>query len=142
MSSSLLGQISNESARTVLTIAVMLLAGFLATRVTKLLRLPNVTGYILAGVLIGPFALHIVSRQTLGHMDFVTDTALAFIAFGTGRYFKFSTLKRSGWRVIVLTLFEALTAAALITALMFFVFHLSFPFALLLGCLLYTSRCV
>lgn len=125
--------ITNSSAQVILSLAVMLFAGFLVTRITKLLKLPNVTGYILAGVLIGPYVLNLISADMIKSMDFITDVALAFIAFGVGKYFRFSELKQSGSKIFVLTVFESLVAAALITLSMIFIFHLSVPFSLLLG---------
>lgn len=129
----LLDRISNTNAQVILSLAAMLLAGFLATRVTKKLRLPNVTGYILAGVAIGPWALHVIPDSVMGGMDFVTDVALAFIAFGVGKYFKLSELRKNGLRIIVVTLFESLAAGLLITLVMYFIFHYSLAFALLLA---------
>ncbi|NCB05025.1 MAG: cation:proton antiporter [Clostridia bacterium] len=115
------------------SVGVMLLCGFLTTRMTKPLHLPNVTGYILAGVAIGPYALHLVPAAIVSGMDFLTDVALSFIAFGVGRYLRIDQLKKSGTRVIALTCFEALVAAAAVTLCMYFVFHLPLNFALLLG---------
>ena len=66
-------------------------------------------------------------------MDFVNDVALAFIAFGVGRYFKLSALKKSGAKVIAITLAESLVAAAAVTLTMIFIFRLPVPFSLLLG---------
>lgn len=122
-----------SSAQVVLSLAVMLFAGFLMTRLTKLVRLPNVTGYILAGVLIGPYLLDLIPQDVVQGMDFVTDVALAFIAFGVGKYFRLSRLRQNGRKVLILTVFEALTAAVLIFLVMAFVFRLSIPFSLLLG---------
>lgn len=122
-----------SSAQVVLSLAVMLFAGFLMTRLTKLARLPNVTGYILAGVLIGPYLLNLIPQNVIQGMDFVTDVALAFIAFGVGKYFRLSRLRQNGRKVLILTVFEALTAALLIFLVMAFVFRLSIPFSLLLG---------
>lgn len=122
-----------SSAQVVLSLAVMLFAGFLMTRLTKLVRLPNVTGYILAGVLIGPYLLDLIPQNVVQGMDFVTDVALAFIAFGVGKYFRLSRLRQNGRKVLILTVFEALTAAVLIFLVMAFVFRLSIPFSLLLG---------
>ena len=116
----------------ILTAAIMLISGFLFTRLTKLAHLPNVTGYILSGVLIGPWCLHLIPREYIAEMDFITDVALAFIAFGVGKYFKLSALKKSGIGVVVLTLFESLTAGVLITIVMLLL-GLSLPFSLLLG---------
>ena len=71
-----------------LSVAIILLSGFLMTRLTKRLHLPNVSGYIMAGILIGPGVLDLVPRETVAGMDFVSDVALAFIAFGVGKFFK------------------------------------------------------
>ena len=109
---------SHPNAAVILSLAVMLFSGFLLTRITKKLKLPNVTGYIFAGILIGPYVLGLVPPSVVSGMDFVTDAALAFIAFGVGKYFKLSALRRSGWGIVVITLLEALLAALLITLTM------------------------
>lgn len=121
------------SAQIVISLAVILFAGFLVTRLTKKLKLPNVTGYIFAGILIGPYVLHVIPEGIAQGMGFVTDIALAYIAFGVGQYFKLSTLKKSGSKAIIITLFEALAAAVVITLCMIFIFHLPVSFSLLLG---------
>ena len=92
------------AAGIILTIAVMLASGFLLTRITKRLHLPNVTGYIIGGVIIGPWCLNLVPSQYIEQMDFITDLALAFIAFGVGKYFKLSSLKANGKNMVILTL--------------------------------------
>ena len=74
----------------------MLFSGFLMTRLTKLARLPNVTAYILAGILIGPYVLNLVPQWIIDGTDFLSDIALAFIAFSTGEFFKLDILKRNG----------------------------------------------
>lgn len=116
-----------------LTLCIMLFSGFLLTRVTKKLRLPNVTGYILAGVLIGPSVFNIIPKQMISNMGFISDIALTFIAFSVGRFFKKEKLKKTGPEVLVITLFESLFAGIVVTIVMFFVFRLSFAFSLLLG---------
>ena len=64
----------------------MLITGFAMTRITKRLRLPNVTAYILSGVLLGPYVLNLVPQDIVEGMDFLNDIALAFIAFSTGEF--------------------------------------------------------
>ena len=125
--------ISSTSAQVILSLAVMLFSGFLMTRLTKLAHLPNVTGYILAGVLIGPCVLNLIPETVQNGMDFVTDVALAFIAFGVGKYFKLGRLRKNGRSVLILTFFESLIAALLVFLVMAFVFRLPIPFSLLLG---------
>lgn len=117
----------------ILSLAIMLISGFLVTRLTKKLQLPNVTGYILAGVIIGPYVLHLVPVAVTNNMGFVTDIALAFIAFGVGRYFELGSLKKNGKNIIIITLLESLVAAVVVTLVMYFVFRLPLAFSLLLG---------
>ena len=123
----------SPAARILVAVTILWLAGFLMSRVTKVLKLPNVTGYILAGVAIGPYALDLIPSDIVSGMEFITDIALAFIAFGVGRYLRLDRLKQQGTKVIVLTLMEALVTAAVVTAFMLVVFHLSLAFSLLLG---------
>ena len=68
----------------IISVALMLFSGFLLTRVTKRLRLPNVTAYIVAGILIGPYGLNLVPQRIIDGTDFLSDIALAFIAFSAG----------------------------------------------------------
>ncbi|NMA07772.1 MAG: cation:proton antiporter [Clostridiales bacterium] len=128
-----MARIENPEARAILCIAAMLFAGFLLTRITKKCRLPNVTGYILAGVVLGPYVLGVLSPQVTQRMGFLTDVAPALIAFGVGKYLKISKLRENGRRVVMITLCEALLAAAVVTIVMMFLFHYEWPFALLLG---------
>ena len=77
----------------IISVALMLFSGFAMTRLTKLARLPNVTGYILAGILIGPYVLNLVPQRIIDGTDFLSDIALAFIAFSTGEFFKLDPLR-------------------------------------------------
>ena len=119
----------------IVSIALMLICGFAATRVTKRLRLPNVTAYIVAGILIGPYCLNLVPGNVIGGMDFIADIALAFIAFSTGEFFKFDTLKKSGGKVMVITVFEAILASVLVFIITFFVLGLELNFSIVLAAL-------
>jgi Kef-type K+ transport system membrane component KefB len=115
-------------------LAIILFGGFLVTRLTKLLKLPNVTAYIIAGVLLGPWVLGAVNKDMLSHMSFVSDIALSFIAFGVGRYFKISTLKATGSKVFLITVLESVLAGILVTVVIGFCFPAKgWNFALLLG---------
>ena len=89
-------------AVTIISLSVMLLGGFLMSRLTKLVRLPNVTAYIIAGILIGPFCLNIIPADIITHTEFLPDIALAFIAFSTGEFFKIKTLKKNGLNALIL----------------------------------------
>lgn len=117
----------------IVSISIIMVVGFLMTRLTKLVKLPNVTGYILAGILIGPYCLNLIPVNIIDGMGFISDIALAFIAFSAGEFFKFSSLKKSGMKVIVLTIFEALMASVVVFIVMYFVLHLSLPFSIVLA---------
>ena len=94
----------------IIALGVVLICGFLMTRLTKLLKLPNVTAYIITGILIGPCVINLIPKDFIKGTDFISDIALAFIAFTAGQFFKVSELKKAGWKVVVITLFEALAA--------------------------------
>ena len=79
---------SSHTMEILISLSVVLLAGFLLTRLTKLAKLPDVTGYIIAGILIGPHILKLVPPRMIEDMGFISDIALAFIAFGVGRFFR------------------------------------------------------
>lgn len=125
--------IPNVEARVILCVAVMLLVGFLLTRITKKMKLPNVTGYLTAGVLIGPYVLGILSPSIIEGMGFLTDIVPALIAFGVGKYLKISKLRKHAKSVLFITFFECICAAVIVTFSMKFLFDLSWSFSLLLG---------
>lgn len=119
----------------IVSIALMLICGFAVTRITKRLQLPNVTAYIVAGILIGPYCLNLVPKGVVSGMDFIADIALAFIAFSTGEFFKFDTLKKSGAKVVVITVFEAVLASVLVFIVTYFVLGLELNFSIVLAAL-------
>ncbi len=129
--------LSDDSAvpTTIISIALMLAAGFLMTRVTKKLRLPNVTAYIVGGILAGPFVLNLIPQSVVNGTAFLPDIALAFIAFSTGEFFRLSTLKKNGGKVITITVLESCGAAILVFLTCYLVLGLNFAFSVVLGAL-------
>ena len=122
-------------ADVIVTIAIMLITGFAMTRITKKLKLPNVTAYILAGIIIGPYVLNIIPVNIIQGMNFLSDIALTFIAFSVGEFFELSVLKKNGMKVVIITLFEALLASALVFMVMFFILKLNLAFSIVLAAL-------
>ncbi len=123
----------HEITTILLSLSIMLLAGFLLTRLTKLAKLPNVTGYIVAGVLIGPYVANIIPQEMVDGMGFISDIALAFIAFSVGRFFKKEIFAKTGPRIIAITLLESLLAGVFVTLALHYIFALDWDFCLLLG---------
>lgn len=81
---------------TTLVLAILLSAGFIAAKLGQLFRLPSVTGYIIAGLLLGPSGLHLVTGATIGsNLEHFTQIALMLIAFGIGEHLDITRLRRS-----------------------------------------------
>lgn len=122
-------------ARVIISISAMLFAGFAMTRITKRLRLPNVTGYILAGILMGPCCFNLIPQEIISGTDFLSDIALAFIAFSAGEFFKVDVLRRNGAKVIIITVLEACLSSLAVFVLVYGVLHLELSFAIVLSAL-------
>lgn len=127
--------IESGIAVVILSVAIMLLCGYLMTRITKKLKLPSVTAYIIAGILIGPYFLNLIPSSVVRGTAFLPDIALAFIAFSTGEFFSFDSLKKAGWEVVLITAAESLTAALLVFLVCFCGLRINFAFSLILGSL-------
>lgn len=97
-----------------LLISIILISGLLCGRLVKLIKLPNVTGYLLAGLLLGPFVLDILNSDVTRSLSIVSEMALAFIAFTVGLVFKKSYFKKVGFTPVVIALFESLMAVVLV----------------------------
>ena len=106
--------------------ALALLIGLLMTRVFKLikLQLPDVTAFLIAGVIIGPYCLGRIGIPGVGFstteevegLSVISNTALGFIAFSIGNEFLFSQLKSIGKQAIIVGIFQALAATFLVDA--------------------------
>lgn len=95
-------------------LGIAMVAGLVLSRVVKKLRLPNVTGYLIAGLLIGPCVLGLVPQAALDKLNIITTIALGFIAFSIGGEFKLSSIRSIGKNVIIITLFQSIMAATLV----------------------------
>ena len=129
--------------QTLLLIAVALFAGLLMTRLFVKFHLPDVTAYLVAGVLIGPCVL---GRLNIGFSTFeqvdslslISDVALGFIAFAIGHEFRLSALKQTGKQATIIGILQA-CCATLFVDIALIVFHflrpdlLSLPVAITLG---------
>lgn len=95
---------------TLLYLGILLIAGLLCGRLVKLIKLPNVTGYLIAGLVLGPYVTKFIPQQTVNDFNVISDMALAFIAFTIGCGFKRSYLKKVGMTPVVIAIFESLFA--------------------------------
>ena len=127
--------LSNSIASVIISIALMLFLGFAMTRVTKYLRLPNVTAYIITGILIGPYCLNLIPETFIAGTDFLSDIALAFIAFSTGEFFRITTLKQNGMKIVILTILEACMATVVVFIVTYFLLGINISFSIVLSAL-------
>ena len=129
----------SPTASIVLAVALMLFAGFAATRLTKLVKLPNVTAYILTGVLLGPYCLDLIPSAVVEGMDFLSDITLAFISFNMGEFLRVKLIKKNGPRVIIITLLEAFLAAGGVFAVLYFLLGLPLPLSVVFSAMAATT---
>lgn len=119
---------------TLLSISVALLVGLMMTRAFKPLKLPSVTAYLIAGVVIGPYCIGRLGIEGLGFttseavskLSLISEVALGFIAFSIGSEFRLSELKKTGKQATVIGIFQALVAT-LFVDLALFAAHLIMP---------------
>lgn len=115
-----------------LILGLAMAAGLLSTRLMRLLNLPNVTGYLVIGLLLGPFIGRLFSTEAIEHFSIISDIALGFIAFSIGCEFKISSLIKIGKKVVIITIFQALMTAIVVT-IAIFAFTQNVALALTLG---------
>ena len=116
---------------TLTIVAIILLAALVAGKIVKQVKLPNVTGYLIIGLLIGPHCLGIITQEVIDSMTVVTQFALGCIAFSIGQQFKISFLKKVGKSPIVIGVTEGLGAVLVVdTALLLLGFDVQFSLAM------------
>ena len=104
-----------QTASIFLSLSIALLSGLLLSRLAKKVKLPAVTAYLIAGVLIGPFllgALNIpgvgITAEQIEGLGLISDLALGFIAFAMGNEFRLAQLKKIGRQATVIGVLQAL----------------------------------
>jgi len=119
---------------TLLSVSIALLAGLMMTRAFKPLKLPSVTAYLIAGVLIGPYCLGALGIDGLGfsamdeveNLHLIAEVALGFIAFSIGNEFRLDDLKKTGKQATIIGIFQALMATVMVDLALYAV-HVAMP---------------
>ena len=123
--------------QTLLSLSIALLVGLLLSRLAKLVKLPAVTAYLVAGILIGPYCLGLLGVEGLGfvsHADvksysIICDVALGFIAFLIGNEFRLSSLKQIGKQATVIGILQAVVTTVIVDVALI-ALHFAMPKAL------------
>lgn len=149
MSTDILAVLEESLNSDLLCLAITLIAGLAMSRLVKLLKLPAVTGYLIAGILIGPYCLGalgrligldglgFVSSEAVESFDVISQVALGFIAFSIGTEFRLEEIKHIGKQATVIAILQALAATLLVDivliGLSFILDELSLEAAIVLG---------
>ena len=111
-----------------LKLGIVLVAGLIGGRLARMVKLPEVTGYLLSGLFLGPSLFNLISAADSASFSVISDVALAAIAFSIGSEFLVKDMKKLGRAIIIITLLEVVGAVFVV----FFVVYVLFgqPFAL------------
>ena len=112
--------------QTLLTLSVALFAGLMLSRLAKLCKLPAVTAYLVAGILVGPYLLGslgvpgigFTSMEDVDRYSLLSDVALGFIAFSIGNEFRLGTLKHTGKQATVIGIVQAVFTTLVVDAIL------------------------
>jgi len=129
-----------------LSISIAMTAGLFVSRFAKIFKLPSVTGYLIAGILVGPYVLGQLGIEGLGFtshasvqsLGLLSDVALGFIAFAIGNEFRLSQLKKTGKQATIIGIFQAVIATLCVDAALIGLYflmggELTLPVAITLG---------
>lgn len=114
-------------------LSITILVGIVGGRVANYFKLPNVSGYIVAGLIIGPSFINLVNGQDIISFNIITEVALAAIAFAIGNEFLLADMKKIGKNALIITVTEVIGAVIVVFLVMFFIFKQSFEFSLVIA---------
>ena len=113
-------------------LAIGMVLALLSSKLMKLIKLPNVTGYLVVGLIAGPYCLNLIPADTVDALSIIPEVALGFIAFSIGAEFRLSYLKKVGKAPIVIAITESLGAVIVVDLVLILTGH-DIPFSLCLG---------
>ena len=114
-------------------ISVLLLAGTIGGKVAGRFKLPNVSGYLVAGLLLGPSFIKYVNAGDIDSFSVISELALAIIAFTIGSEFVIKDMLKLGKSIMIITLAEVVGAVVLVFCIMYFLFNQSFAFSIVIA---------
>jgi len=113
---------------TTLALAVLLAVGLIAAKIVQKAKMPSVTGYIIAGLVLGPSGFAIISSASIGpRLEHFTEIALMLIAFGIGEHIELSQLRREAKSISYIAILQAIAAFSLVTGVLLFLAPILLP---------------
>ncbi len=117
----------------ILSLAIVFILGFFSSRITKKLKIPTITAYVMLGILLSPEVLNLLSEEMLSTSDFFSNIVLGIIAFSLGESFSLDTLRRVGRAVTGISITAAIMPWFLVTVAFWLFFKQPFYIALVFG---------
>lgn len=116
-----------------LKLGLLFVFSLIGARIARKFNLPNVTGYLIGGLLLGPSLFNVITPTDSSMINFVTELALAIIAFNIGGEFLLKNLKKLGKDIFIITIFEVLSVFILMFVLMYFILNQHIVFSLIIA---------
>ncbi len=116
-----------------LKIGIILLVGILGGKIARIFKLPNVSGYLVAGLFLGNSFFKFVSAQDIEAFSVISELALAVIAFSIGSEFVIKDMLKIGKSIIIITLAEVVGAVLVVFSVTYFIFNQPFAFSIVIA---------
>lgn len=116
---------------TFIKLGLLIIFSLTGARIARRFNLPNVTGYLVGGLILGPSLLGVITKVDSPMIDFINDVALAGIAFNIGGEFLLEDFKKVGKESFIITFFEVMGAVVLAFVMMYFVLRQDLVFSLI-----------
>ena len=118
---------------TLLKISIVLCVGIVGGKIAGIFKLPNVSGYLVAGLILGPSFTKFVSESDSNSFKIISEFALAIIAFSIGSEFVFKDILKMGKKIMIITLTEVLGAIIIVFVVTYFIFNQPFAFSIVIA---------
>lgn len=117
----------------ILKLSIILVAGFIFGKGAKWLKLPSVSGYLIAGLFLGPSLFNFVTPEESKSFEIISELTLSFIAFGIGSEFMLKDIIAMGKKIAIITLAEVIGAIVVVFSVMYFIFDFPVAFSLVIA---------
>lgn len=114
-------------------IGIVLLVGYIGGKIAKYFKLPNVSGYLVAGLFLGPSFSDFITASDSSSFSIISEFALSIIAFSIGSEFIIKDMKKLGKSIVIITLAEVIGAIVVVFTVMYYIFNQPFAFSIVIA---------
>ncbi len=116
-----------------LKISIVMLVGIMGGKVARIFKLPNVSGYLVAGLFLGPSFFKFISSYDMESFSVINELALAAIAFSIGNEFVIKDMLKLGKTIVIITLAEVIGAVVIVFTVMYYLLNQPFAFSIVIA---------